>query len=214
MNLAVEKTSFEVEIFEGDEFEYEVVIRNIGGVDATEVLLTDDLPQNVTYLSSEVTGNSSDAEVTTSVTGSRITWTMPLFIADAELVIRIRVKAGDAGIITNVAEISANEVDTDEMDNQDDDVNTILPFHIPNVITPTNQDGNNDTFEIQGLGKFVSNDIVIFNRYGDHVFERKDYQNDWDAPGQVAGTYFYILNTVDKDGGKHEFKGWIQVIKD
>jgi uncharacterized repeat protein (TIGR01451 family)/gliding motility-associated-like protein len=214
VNLSVEKTSFDVEIFEGDEFEYEVVIRNIGGVDATDVLLTDDLPQNVTYLSSEVTANSSNAVVTTSVTGSRITWAMPLFSADAELIIRIRVKAGDAGIITNVAEVGSSETDTDEMDNQDDDVNEILPFHIPNVITPTTVDGDNDTFVIQGLGKFVSNDIVIFNRYGDHVFETEDYQNDWDAPGQVAGTYFYILNTVDKDGGKHEFKGWIQVIKD
>ncbi|MEP2129959.1 MAG: gliding motility-associated C-terminal domain-containing protein, partial [Algoriphagus sp.] len=214
VNLMVEKTSFEVEIYEGDEFEYEVIIRNIGGVDATEVVLTDDLPANVTYLSNEVTSNASNAELSTSVTGNRITWTMPLFVADAQITLVIRVKAGDVGLITNVAEISSSEVDTDELDNQDDDVNTILPFHIPNVITPTTKDGDNDTFEIVGLGKFVSNDIVIFNRYGDHVFETEDYQNDWDAPGQVSGTYFYVLNTVDKDGKKHEFKGWIQVIKE
>ena len=214
VNLAVEKTSFEVEIFEGDEFEYEVTLKNIGGTDATVVVLTDNLPINVTYLSSEIASNNSDAEVTENVTGSAITWSIPFFEADSELVIRIRVKAGDPGIITNIAEVSVSETDTDEADNQDDDVNEILPFHIPNVITPTKVDGDNDTFVIQGLGKFVSNEIVIFNRWGDHVFEMKNYQNDWDAPGQVAGTYFYILNTVDKDGGKHEFKGWIQVIKD
>ena len=91
-------------------------------------------------------------------------------------------------------------------------MNEILPFHIPNVITPNN-DGDNDTFEIQGLGKFVSNEIVIFNRYGDHVFETENYQNDWDAPDQTSGTYFYVLSAKDKDGNDHEFKGWIQVIK-
>ena len=214
VNLAVEKTSHEVEIYEGDEFTYDVTLSNIGGTDATELVLTDELPQNVTYLSYEVVSNPTDATVDASVTGSRITWTIPFFAADAELAIRIFVKAGDPGIITNVVEVSASETDTDEDDNQDTDVNEILPFHIPNVITPTKVDGDNDTFVIQGLGKFVSNDIVIFNRYGDHVFETEDYQNDWDAPGQVAGTYFYILNTVDKDGNKHEFQGWIQVIKD
>src|SRR5690606_35955650 len=107
--------------------------------------------------------------------------------------------AGDPGVITNVAEVSSLEAGLDESDNQNNDVNEILPFHIPNVITPSTQDGDNDTFEIQGLGKFESNDIVIFNRYGDHVFETENYQNDWDAPGQVAGTYFYVLNTVDKN---------------
>ncbi|SFT92709.1 conserved repeat domain-containing protein/gliding motility-associated C-terminal domain-containing protein, partial [Algoriphagus locisalis] len=214
VNLAVEKTSFEVEIYEGDEFEYEVVLTNIGGTDATEVVLIDELPQSVTYLNDEVVENSSDAEVSTAVTGSRITWNIPFFAANARLVIRIRVKAGDPGIITNITEVSASEADTDDADNQDDDVNEILPFHIPNVITPTTVDGDNDTFVIQGLGKFVSNDIVIFNRYGDHVFETENYQNDWDAPGQTAGTYFYILKTVDRDGRNHEFKGWIQVIKD
>ena len=79
------------------------------------------------------------------------------------------------------------------------------------MITPNN-DGLNDTFEIQGLNKFVSNRIVIFNRYGDHVLEAENYKNDWNAPGQVAGTYFYVLVTVDSQGREHVFKGWIQVI--
>ncbi|WPR73990.1 gliding motility-associated C-terminal domain-containing protein [Algoriphagus sp. NG3] len=214
VNLAVEKTSFGVEIYEGDELEYEVELRNIGDTDATEVILIDDLPANVTYLSSEIVTNDSDAEVNITTSGNRVTLSIPLLVAEAEVVIRIKVKAGDPGVITNVVEVSSEEADVDDSDNQDSDVNEILPFHIPNVITPTKQDGDNDTFEIRGLGKFVSNNIVIFNRYGDHVFEAENYQNDWDAPGQVAGTYFYILNTVDKDGNKHEYKGWIQVIKD
>jgi gliding motility-associated-like protein len=147
------------------------------------------------------------------VTGSRLTWTIPAFEADATMTIRVKVVAETAGSITNVVRVDSEEEDTDELDNQDDDVNVIKPFHIPNVITPNN-DGDNDTFEIEGINIFVSTEITILNRYGDHVLEQKDYKNDWNAPGQTAGTYFYVLKTVDKAGKSHEYKGWIQVIKD
>ncbi|EAZ81575.2 membrane protein [Algoriphagus machipongonensis] len=212
VNLGVTKTSFEAEIFEGDEFEYEIVITN-GDTPASNVMVTDNLPSGVTYISNSVTENSTNATVTDNVSGSAITWTISALAPEASITIRVKVKAGAAGSITNTVVVGADEDDTDESNNQDDDVNTILPFHIPNVITPNN-DGDNDTFEIQGLGKFVSNEITIFNRYGDHVLEEENYQNDWNAPGQVAGTYFYVLTAVDSSGETHEFKGWIQVIKD
>ncbi|MFC3879250.1 gliding motility-associated C-terminal domain-containing protein, partial [Algoriphagus namhaensis] len=214
VDLGVEKTSFEAEIYEGDEFVYEVVLSNLGDTDAREVTLVDDLPQNLTYLSSEVTSNASGAEVSLAVTGSRLTWTIPFFEADATITFNILVKAGDPGLITNTAEVDSPADDINELNDVDDDVNEILPFRIPNVITPGKIDGDNDIFEILGIGKFVSNDIVIFNRYGDHVLETENYQNDWDAPGQVSGTYFYIFTGVDKDGKVHEFRGWIQVIKE
>ncbi|WP_373400743.1 gliding motility-associated C-terminal domain-containing protein [Algoriphagus halophilus] len=212
VDLSVEKTSFEAEIFEGDEFGYQITIKNIGGVNATDVVVIDNLPQNVTYLSYEVVSNIGNTEFTFDAIGSQLTWNIPAFAADSELVISVQVRAGDAGLITNLVEVNSSETDTDDSNNQDDDVNEILPFRIPNVITP-NKDGDNDTFEVQGLGKFVSNEIVIFNRNGDHVFETENYQNDWDAEGQTAGTYFYILTTVDRNGDTHEYKGWIQVIK-
>jgi gliding motility-associated-like protein/uncharacterized repeat protein (TIGR01451 family) len=214
VDLAVEKTSFEAVIYEGDEFEYEVVLSNLGGTDAREVTLIDDLPQNVTYLSSEIVSNPSGAEATLAITGARLTWTIPFFATDASLTVRIRVKAGDPGLITNIAEVDSPADDINQLNDVDDDVNEILPFRIPNVITPSIEDGDNDTFEILGIGKFESNRLVIFNRYGDHVLETEDYQNDWNAPGQVAGTYFYIFTAVDRDGRLHQFKGWIQVIKD
>jgi hypothetical protein len=66
---------------------------------------------------------------------------------------------------------------------------------------------------IKGLQKFSRTEIVIFNRYGDHVYENQQYENDWSAQGQVAGTYFYVLKGTDTEGRIHEFKGWIQVIK-
>ncbi|MEB2784502.1 gliding motility-associated C-terminal domain-containing protein [Algoriphagus persicinus] len=212
VNLGVSKTSFEAEIFQGDEFEYEIVITN-GDTPATNVIVTDNLPAGVTYISNTVTINSTNATVDDNVSGSAITWTIPALAPGASITIRVRVKAVTVGTITNTVIIGAEEEDIDDSNNQDDDVNTIKPFHIPNVITPNN-DGDNDSFEIEGINIFVSTEITIFNRLGDHVLEQKNYKNDWNAPGQPAGTYFYVLTGVDTAGQKHEYKGWIQVIKD
>ncbi|SHO65427.1 DUF7507 domain-containing protein, partial [Algoriphagus zhangzhouensis] len=212
VNLKITKNALSEEVFEGDEFEYEITVSNIGGYVAHDVIVTDDLPNGVTYLSNRVESNSHDVGIVTSFDGSRIVWTVPTFPADATITFRIRVKAGAAGSVTNVAFVGSEENDFDETDNQDSDVTEIQPFHIPNVITPNN-DRVNDTFEIQGLEKYERNEIVIFNRYGDHLLEEENYKNDWDAPGQVAGTYFYVLKVWDSNNQEHVFKGWIKVVK-
>ncbi|MFC0261598.1 DUF7507 domain-containing protein, partial [Fontibacter flavus] len=216
-DLSVTKTSNEIEIFEGDEFDYVITVSNVGGTDATEVEVTDDLPNGLTYISSSFVSTNPAVELTTSVQGNRVTWSIPFLPADAVVTITLRVKAnaltGNVPVtITNGVTVVSAEDEVTPGDNSDTDVNTVSPFFIPNVITPDG-DGKNDTFEIKGLGKFVSNEIIIFNRYGDHVYQRKDYNNDWNAPGQVAGTYFYVLTAVDSQGRTHDFKGWIQVIK-
>ena len=89
----------------------------------------------------------------------------------------------------------------------------VKPFMIPNTITP-NGDRKNDVFVINGLGKFVSNELVIFNRWGAHVYQKNGYPNDWGADGLVDGTYYYVFTAIDENGKRHEFKGWIQVITD
>jgi gliding motility-associated-like protein/uncharacterized repeat protein (TIGR01451 family) len=215
VDLSVSKTSFEAEIYEGDEFEYEIVVRNVGVTSATGVTIVDNLPSGVSYLSSRTVSVSS-AQIQVGgpvVSGSRLTWSVPFIPSGGVITLRVRVKAGEAGRIQNVVIVDSAGEDINEQNNQATDVNDILPFRIPNVITP-NGDGDNDTFEIKGLGKFSGSEIVILNRYGDHVLEKTNYQNNWDAPGQVAGTYFYVLKLTDRSGKVHEFTGWIQVIKE
>ncbi|MFC1734061.1 choice-of-anchor L domain-containing protein [candidate division KSB1 bacterium] len=69
-------------------------------------------------------------------------------------------------------------------------INDSLVF--PNVFTP-NSDGVNDFFVIKNLESYLSNKIVIFNRWGKKVYEMTNYQNDWDGENVSDGTYFYIL---------------------
>ncbi|MFD2037347.1 Ig-like domain-containing protein, partial [Belliella marina] len=218
IDLAITKTSNEVAIWEGDEFEYNIIVSNIGGTDATEVLIEDALPAGVRFVSQSFESTDSSIEINFSQQTGTLRWLVSDFRSDVVINIRLRVVAealseSNEQTITNMVSVTGAEQDSNLDNNSDNDVNRIRPFFIPNVITP-DDDGKNDRFEIKGLDKFDSNNIVILNRYGDHVFEADDYQNDWSSENLPASTYFYVLKAVDASGREHIFKGWIQVIKD
>lgn len=61
-----------------------------------------------------------------------------------------------------------------------------------NVFTP-NGDGINDTYEIPNLDRYISNQFIVFNRWGQRVFEAKNYHNEWDGGNLPDGVYFYVL---------------------
>lgn len=80
---------------------------------------------------------------------------------------------------------------------------------IMNTITP-NGDGMNDelAFEILEFtpaNEFPDNEIVIFNRWGDIIYQQRPYTNDWrgfNSNGErlPQGTYYYILRLNLADG--------------
>ncbi len=85
------------------------------------------------------------------------------------------------------------------------------PFSIPNIFTP-NGDGKNDEFVITGLES--GSQLLVFNRWGDIVFNTNNYNNDWNGNGVAEGIYFYILNPPatelnDKSGQR---KGFVHVL--
>jgi len=209
VDMSISKNSMNAQIFEGDEFTYEIRIENRGDIEATNVVVIDDLPANLTYISSTV---SQGLEAITDVTGNTVTWRFPNFPAQTAVTITLTVKAGNAGPVVNGIQVSADQEDSAPGDNADQDENTIRPIFFPNVITP-NGDGKNDMFIINGLNKFERNKMVIFNRWGDHVYEADNYQNNWLAEGLNPGTYYYVLVSTDAGGQETTFKGWVQVIK-
>ena len=211
-NLGVTKTSFGKSIWEGDQFDYEIKLQNNSQVTATDVVLVDNLPDRLEFVS--VVGKSIFGllEFEVETLGQSVLIRIPEFIGGDEATFTLKVRATDPGRITNIAEVSSFEPDENQADNLDMDENEVKEFFIPNVITP-NSDGSNDQFEIKGLNKFVSNKLTIFTRWGDSIFEKENYQNNWKAEGLVAGTYFYVIEVVEENGESQSFKGWIQVIK-
>ncbi len=72
---------------------------------------------------------------------------------------------------------------------------------IPNLITP-NGDFVNDKFAIELVDDrerdfreaFLTNELVIFDRWGKKVFSAENYKSeDWEAERLADGTYFYVL---------------------
>jgi len=76
---------------------------------------------------------------------------------------------------------------------------------IPNIITP-NGDADNQYFR---LPPSCAPQLQLFSRWGQRVLDVAAYQNDWDATGHPAGTYYYLLTYPDG----HRVKGWLEVIK-
>ena len=214
VDLKVTKSVEAPEWFEGDEFTYTLRVENTGKTAATSVVVTDMLPIGLRYVSLV----SSQIPVTTQVRGQEITFNMTQLPIAAATDITLKVKAapladGKDKTLLNTVSVTSKGREMSPADNTSSVPVLLKAFFIPNTITP-NGGGVNDTFEIPGLGRYVSNELVIMNRWGDQVFERKNYQNDWGAEGLVSGTYFYILKVTDEEGKQSSFKGFIEVVKE
>lgn len=76
---------------------------------------------------------------------------------------------------------------------------------VPSAFTP-NGDGLNDY--LYPLNAFKADDLVfrIYNRFGQIIFETKDWTRKWDgrvkSQPQPSGTYVWTLDYTERDGGK------------
>jgi gliding motility-associated-like protein len=82
----------------------------------------------------------------------------------------------------------------------DDLLVTVIPYcvKVKNAFTP-NGDGNNDLWQIyEDYGCLKNISLFVFNRYGNKVFESKDYHNNWDGTynGKPVpdATYYAVIN--------------------
>jgi hypothetical protein len=67
-------------------------------------------------------------------------------------------------------------------------------LNIPNVITPDGKGPvENEMFYVQNLSRYPGATLLIFNRFGNKIFESTNYQNDWTGSKYSDGTYFFVL---------------------
>jgi gliding motility-associated-like protein len=88
---------------------------------------------------------------------------------------------------------------------------------IYDVITP-NGDGVNEVWVIPGLNRYPQNTVQIFDKWGDIVYEKLNYNGEWYGQSRGAallpdGTYFYLvkLNAPNRAGGDNVFKGTVLI---
>jgi gliding motility-associated-like protein len=69
-------------------------------------------------------------------------------------------------------------------------------LRVVDIITPDG-DGRNDVLHVDGLESFPENTVIIFNRWGQEILQRRNYRNNWDGTidGKVIpnGVYFYLI---------------------
>ena len=78
---------------------------------------------------------------------------------------------------------------------------------VPNCFTP-NGDGKNDGFVIKNIENFPDNKLKIFNRWGNLVYEKNGYLNEFDGYANTgdqvgksklpSGTYYVVLEYGDQ----------------
>jgi len=82
-------------------------------------------------------------------------------------------------------------------------VNIVVDDIIPNQIFTPNGDGQNDTYYVKNIEFYPGSRITVFNRWGNKVYEKSGYLNDWDGYSNVnkvgsnalpVGTYYYVID--------------------
>lgn len=84
---------------------------------------------------------------------------------------------------------------------------------ISNYFTP-NGDGINDTWFIQNIQYFTNNEVFIYNIYGQEIFSKKGYNNEWNGKYNGTdlpdGTYYYTLKI---EGESKTYRGSIDILR-
>jgi gliding motility-associated-like protein/uncharacterized repeat protein (TIGR01451 family) len=210
VDLAVVKTVVTAGPYKvGQQIIYSIAITNNGPGTATGVFTTDVLPSSMS-VPTEIT--AAKGMVNFDITSSAISWNIGTLNPGESSVLTFMVRLTASGDISNKAVISGNEPDINPANNVS--IVTIPvsgDIFIPNVITP-NGDGKNDRFVIPNLNKYPGTGLFIYNRWGNMVYQSKDYDNKWDGHGLSEGTYYYILK-LNTPQGIHDYKGWIEIMR-
>lgn len=156
---------------------------------------------SVNLLSNDLLNGATNVNVT-------LLDTPPFGVIDSQQIssglLRYNAGQGTAGSFTLTYEICSNNCPdlcaTGEVTIEVEDDGFVPP--LPNAITP-NGDGLNETLVFDILlnnpaSEFPDNELIIFNRWGDILYEARPYNNDWDGRNQEGellpeATYYYIL---------------------
>lgn len=93
-------------------------------------------------------------------------------------------------------------------------VKIVSTIYVPNAFTPNN-DGLNDVWRIPALDAYPQARVIVFNRYGQKIFESVGYSQAWDGRYQGAqqanGAYVYMIQP--EPGKPDVLKGTVTIIR-
>ena len=128
--------------------------------------------------------------------GEEYMWDPPTFLDD--FMLQNPLSSPDSSIQYTVL-----VTDSNGCQNTDSVLITVLIDYLftpSNLVTP-NGDGFNDTWFVENLVDYPACEVLIFNEFGEIVFQEREYDNDWAGDFQGArlpdGTYYYVITCPD-----------------
>lgn len=197
----------------GDRIAYKITVVNAGQNKATGVKVTDVIPGSLDAPYDIVVTKGS---TNYTVNSRMLNWLIGDLAWNEMVSVTFKTRVVATGTLVNTATVTGDQPDPVPASNTASSGGADIggdDLFIPNLFTP-NGDGNNDTFEIKGLGQFPDNELVIVNRWGNEVFRTNNYQNNWTGEGLNEGTYYYLLKARKTGATEWKvFKGYITLIR-
>ena len=92
----------------------------------------------------------------------------------------------------------------------------MLGFYIPNAFTPNN-DGKNDVFKPIIFGNIIHYSFMVYNRWGQKVFESNDLLKGWNGTfhGGMpdADIFMWTCSYQLADGNEENKKGTVTLMR-
>ncbi|UOY07815.1 gliding motility-associated C-terminal domain-containing protein [Muricauda sp. SCSIO 64092] len=214
IDILVEKSVDSPEPLIGDIINFTITATNLSMERGIDIVVLDLIDGDSGF---EIVSTNAESGIYDSTTGL---WTIPELLGEASTNLFISVRVAQLGRLGNTASlISSIPIDGDNSNNSATvEINSsqsecVDQGTLCNLFSP-NGDGINDTLILVGHQNFPNNNLQIFDRYGNLVYEEQAYDSTWDGTGDNGdlpkGTYFYVLDLGD---GSDATKGWIQIIK-
>lgn len=195
----------------GSKADFALTLTNAGPFNTTQVVVRDTLKENLDIINGF---DASIGEVTYDPATRILIWSLDSLSLTQTATLKYTTRITNTGDVINSATATSLLPDPDRSNNiAVSKVVTVTgdDIMIPNVITP-NGDGKNDKFIITGILRYPNSSLFIYNRWGNMVYQSKNYQNEWTGDSLNEGTYYYILK-LNTPTGERSYKGWIELLR-
>lgn len=218
LNVITDSSNVDIEVLKsvtptiasiGETVVFSITATNVGTTNATNIVIFESLPSGYIYTSSSVSyGDYNEAS---------FLWNLPNLTSNQSETLTITAQVISANNLLNTASLeSVDEVDRDNTNNEDSaEIHVNDCLKIAQGFSPNN-DGENDTFIINCIKDYTTNNVKIFNRYGTLVFEANNYKNNWNGIPNTGtpksntllpvGTYYYVITIKSIE---QPFVGWL-----
>jgi gliding motility-associated-like protein len=116
--------------------------------------------------------------------------------------------------------IANNDVNCPDTAEKQVYIKPVVKIWIPNAFSPQGGDILNNTFRPLGtLSGITDYNMVIFNRWGEKLYETTELEKPWDGTIQngntlcQTGVYMYMIRMIDINRETHTFHGAVHLIR-